>query len=256
VEKPFNFRKLLTDAAIPLAVISFYGYFIAYFFEYGYLRYFNIPPYYINISLTNIFDSIYGTLDDFMLIFILGFIYTVNRFLGSQLSKLSKLFILVIILLGVVIGLAFAEFDLEHPNSLLLISLFFVFATIEMFRNIYSIQSKKKHKEVENETHKYFVSFRNKGLIIFPLLVTQLAIIYLATSAGSHKASRENKFHTLHYENRDFIVIREYNDRLLAVPFDTRKKTFSRQIFLINNSRLAEENIPLTFAEFCPLRPE
>ena len=135
-----------------------------------------------------------------------------------------------------------------------------LFVLVQFVIRYYFTPQKSKEGDKRSEKQKQFsyfsLFFMDKFVFIISLIAIQFALAMLAAGAGRDAAYRQKGYHTLQYENRNFIVIREHKERILAVPFDRQHKTFTRQFFLINSNELAEKRIPITFAEVGPLKPK
>lgn len=258
MEKTYRQFISLPDAATIIALASFYGYFFAYIYVSAYLKFFHIPGYYVDIGLTNVFSTIVNAMPALYIPFLaLLFAYSTHFYKSynssEQPSTVTILIAPILLLLGeiTIYGLSWKEY-LEE------IKLFsFIWALI-----IISFLVKKamrRHRKNKKRNNNYVLQ-RDEAIFkvvsIALLFALHLIILKLVYEVGYSEALRQKWYHVISYNNRDFVIIRSYGDKVITVPFDARNKTFSNQFIFINSSELAAKNIPISFAEVGPLNPE
>lgn len=211
-----NVEQIIFGTAFALS-----GYLVAFFFEFGYFSYFDIPFYLIDINVTLIIIPYI-----FVLLSILMFIYYMNTvnvvvFFSDYIPRLARLFIkttlfLIISIVGIFLLILLSPKELIWvlAANFISITIFYLFPFGRT--NIHSFDFGLKKYQEEFGDRDPVVSILGRRVCL--LVVLLVIICSLSFSAGRSGALFERKVYLVQNATYE-VVLRIYLDRYIAVPY-------------------------------------
>lgn len=229
----FDLKRTFSDSVV-IAGITLVGYALAFFYEWGYAKYFGIPPELISINFTNIFLAVAGVIILILIFFILGdLIHSLTQgapaVIRRCLSRLSLGFFLVIGLLFLYKG-EWKEWIAGFIAFLLYSILEFVFPLLTQ-RHVKGYVAKlESQEEIEPPPLTLILKIRQRlGYSGFMCILWCCLIIFLALYAGDAKA-RNKTVYIVADQSMTQAVVAIYGDLIISCTFDPQTKLLNGEL--------------------------
>lgn len=243
-----NLDKFKIEKTFFIASLPVVGYLIAFFYNWGFLDFFNVPLYLMNIGIENIIISTTIVLVVTMLVFVFIFLLYI---LSSKLPNKQKiiqppkktsvkeqvaigvvalLIFSLFVIFGIHIGLIFKLLIIFSAFILLTFILFglpyyyfphedfFVDTLNKYYERDYQIKLKQSETPNKIPFFSYLYNSPLRGYTIYFILIMSWALI--AAMSGSFIASRTKEFNTFSEDGTDYIIISVYNDKFVSISVD------------------------------------
>jgi hypothetical protein len=226
--------RVLPDALL-ITALTACVYWIAYRYEAGYLSYFGLPGYLVEVSLEIILFVCLAVSGAVFLIYsvanIAALIWPENPYLKEKIARCAAIFLFPIWHL---VNYGFRTKD--WPIYAVVLAIVFCFEIIwplVKYRN----KGALKERFIADEAAEYPFRERiilSRILINFGPAAYYLILLFLlggmfADTAGHAKAMRQKEYLVIK-GNLNAAVIRIYNNKIIAVPFDRSSKQFRKEV--------------------------
>jgi hypothetical protein len=212
-----------------IAVIPAFGYWIAYLYDLGYCTFFDIPYYYINVSIIQTITAIIAVINIIGIVFLLGEpFYYIFMSLPNQLqTPIRAIFLSITMMIG-----ASIVYKLSWKSTIIVIGIMagsiilceFVLPLL-FYRKIKGYLAKiDKHNKNQDWDKSIFGSIRKKlGYNLYACFTWGLIISLLSFYTGGIKAKRMTDFIVLD-EASDMVVLKVHDGYFLAADVDRSEK--------------------------------
>lgn len=258
------FSKLIGDAII-IAIITVIGYFITFVYELFYIRYFGIN-FGFNL-IPSSFEIIFITLLVFA--WVLSLLWSpkiIYKFIRPN-NEYDKNLIIpsFCFLTAYFIPFTFVVIFLEGFTLSVLLKISTIFlvtmAIIPLSLLILSISKSKKENIADKVIfdnlflNSHFKTSISTNIDIFLILELGLLLIMIVTpDMGIYRARIKTEFNVLNTDPK-LAVIAQYQNTIIAIPFNISDKKIIPQIHLIDINTLQNEKLFLTPEKIGPLQP-
>lgn len=235
-------KSTLISEGLIIGYISILGYLVAFAYQYGYFKFFNIPSSFIQLDLPVILISfsaitsvLFFSFCIFQLFSIMG-IFNLKGAFGASIGRCAILLITLITYLSIS----------NFKNALVIIITFLIFLFLELLlpfltqRKFSSTEEKfQRQAEVEKNTKKndaifnFINNYRKIGIYLFIGFI----IISLADFKGESDAQNQTNF--LVPDSKDsIIVVRSYQNSHIGVGYDPNTHQTKNQFMILTNEQL------------------
>lgn len=254
-----------------IGYLTVLAYAVAFTYQWAYVGYFNVPTYFMDVSVNTIFVSLFVLVAFFILtrgalvLFeSLGIIK--NSFYGRH--RTAEIVMIIFSLPGIMSGITNHDYKMIFILVGLIVFLE-LFKTIEVFyygKGEKGFKNKiKKAEEIKDrkvpESNETPITNRilNNAFQISrhvpeDLAISSLFLCLIAYNTGSAVASAQTSFYVPSTMPNQ-IVITQFRDTLYTVTIDKDNRTFGKEIKLIDKTKLSEEGISLSSIKTGILRP-
>ncbi|PKG46098.1 hypothetical protein [Planococcus sp. Urea-trap-24] len=260
--KPLHL-DFLRDTTIIIGLTTIMGYLVAYKYQSGFRTHYYLDDIFMNdITVTSIIISIASILAVAVGVFNLSpIVQTVIMLDKSNENKIIsryifKYWILLPLLLWMVLQ---TYLNLGRTTLIMLGSLYFLFIILPIiissfsggignYRNNFKSEiMKEKTPFIEVMRFMFFES--TKGFIII-LFVTFILLGSFASLIGMANASKKDEYLVFKDNGEDYIVIAEYDKRLIVAPFNKGKNTIISSYQLIEINSTIENQLEFQATKF------
>lgn len=252
LKKLANYLNKEIFLLILIPTISYFGFSSSYYFEKGYLSFFNLPSGYIELSIETIIPSVTILFKLFLGIFSLLAILYFESVTTSKLkpldTKLSKVIVGIYIIIFLTDLLQYKYFQ-EIASVLFIILIFSGLLGIVIFfltKSSSTEQAKKRDlKEViSNHKNVLFDFLLSPSIFLFIFLLLILNVINnIAFNAGVAVAKEQKSFQVYNYNSTNYAVIRKYKNSYISLAIDTKEKKLINKVLV----KSTLENTPLVY---------
>lgn len=228
-----KYKDSILSPAFVLPILTGIAYIIAYFFEATYLAYFSVGHQFISITV-NIFVLSLGVAA--VIVWYIAVILMEFSALFALIKKgkaPSKLFWPLVIITVPLSMLAISIGLYLNAGVVMLIGL--GLAPVAMTLLIQHLVKNKKTRKIIEHTRKssgQILAYDTLALAMHLLLVASLAIS-TGVIAGSIYASTRMNYLSYRYEDENYVLIREYDNKLIFTSIDQKKK-ISGKVLIVN----------------------
>lgn len=230
-----------------ISFITLYGYIVAYTYEVGYLSYFNLPPFLVRIGIESIVRSslitTYVILTAYVsfkiFVFFFSSLYSSKRKTHHTRESIYLSAILLILNIPFVVAIAQNNLDIAIFSGLILFTYFLIFIFLSIFvenllpNNIKAIYLMGKSLDFLKFEKKIFS--KTQIVIVFLLIVLILYSTVLSKLLGRRDAFNEGEFLTFSSDEETYIIVRKYEDRLIAVNINKENNMLNNKYMLISS---------------------
>lgn len=256
-----NTKINIFDNTILIGTISMIGYMAAFFYEYGYITYFDISPYFIEINLTTIFISVTTSFVIFFALFSLINIFSTSGLIDNDTAIGRSRFLIVVFVAPFVLskiliyGYAWKEWIFAVFIFLILIIVEFVHPIIfrkdkKTLEEKLLAQEELESKIIEKDLFRKIVLMIGRMPFIF--IFAALFFLSIANDIGKNEAMKQKIFPVV---ETDFpsVAIRIYSQSIIAVSFDEETKTLQKKLFILDKGDLYQQGLYLDYQDIGPL---
>ena len=255
MNKSYNF----ISGTVLVATFSLLGYFIAFFYEDGYLSYFHIPKQLIEVSLINILIGTIATLGSMFLLLSILNIFSQMKLLDTKTALgRSRNFALMYVAYAITMLLIYKTAWEQYLWFLIIAAILLIIEFLWPFifqKDKKTLEEKFLAQEkIEREvlTSDLFGKISKKiGRPIFQCLFLFIVLLSIAFNIGRSEALNQKLF-VLLGSNSDKAVLRIYSQSLIVIEFDRENKKATKSFFLIDRGDF-NESMPLITEEIGPL---
>jgi hypothetical protein len=258
VEASSNTRGFLSDSALLIAIVSLIGYLIAIFYDYTYFDYFGVPAAYLNIRPIDVFVSASITVLTFLYFFQFIDIFTSFGPAKKQprVKRAAFIFVFLVVALLANILINFDHWILWLVMSIATIisySSFLIWPLFE-FRNLptweeryeaYFINHHASHKDEATLTGQWVYRMgHSTSMFIF---MSALLVMFAGDLAKLRAETQETFGVIKSNQGQEYIVIKKYDDSILALSFSKKIKALGCDLAIIEPGELFRQNITINF---------
>ncbi|NGY82187.1 hypothetical protein F6Y03_10765 [Bacillus megaterium] len=244
----------IVDVSLYIAIISALGYFVAYSYKKGYMKYYGINEVLltqINISHILISISVIGTslLSFYCMYYQL--ITLLPKFKNPIWIEFRHQILVPLFGFGLIMGL-FPKLELfRFFGSILIIWVVFVYSFPLFSQRQVKGYLSKLQRQIDYEDEDRFTT---EAIIYvwrssFPIRAITIIIIfalcqYIANAYGLSQAAKQEKYLSLNHDNKTFLIIDNYGDNFIIAPVDLKEKKIKESFQVIElNSELDKPTI-------------
>ncbi|HEY2583912.1 MAG TPA: hypothetical protein VGI43_19030 [Mucilaginibacter sp.] len=262
---------LKNNAPVSLTIISAYGYFCVYIFEYGYFKYFNLPPNFIEVQLNEVLAFIFS-----LVLIISGLIFWIDKLLLIDTSYGARRFLINTALKTIGLGLMvfflvinITDFSLITYEILLIIIVVLCIG-ITFWEYLFTRKLKKVKEKLENDfieeatdflkknpsatfdevkeeikqkllarqkppTNKQSTKDRKPFSELVDLISLAIAILLICFGLGYSDASRLKSFVGFRKHSTIFIL-KKYGETMICKNYNFKTKEFGDSILVYKTS--------------------
>lgn len=227
----------LMSSSLFIGALTLSGYLVAFFYEYGYISYFGIPPYLIELSISNILIAISALFFSiFLLITVIDILAQFDLFDGNTAISRARREYLVHVIFACFFIFNYG-FELKYLILFIIIYLFFIFF-IYFFPVIFKKKSsdlEKKYQVQENLESEiiqkgfYYKILQLVGVQTYRIIVFCVVCVVASYVIGQGEAVRQYEYMVL---DTNKVLIRVYNDNIIMVTFNRDSREFNNEIIL------------------------
>jgi len=233
-DQKFGFTEGLLITGVPAL-----GYWLAFLYELGYCKYFNIPSTFIEIGILNILIAIVGTTALLAVLHLFADPFYV--FFGKAPHAIKRALRMTFLPLGVCIGLVFV---FKYSFLVAVIIVCVVGLPIALIEFVIPLVTQRgvqgyvaKLEAASNYDYEHNTSIMDtlaekvgfKAFSLFFYLIIFSFVVYLA---GGFNAQMKSDFMVLKGDP-DMVVLKTYNSSLLATGFDRSSKNISAEFKMV-----------------------
>lgn len=241
-------KKFFSEALL-IALLTGVGYLAAFAYQYSYLKYFDIPVFFVDINLvlillTTSFGLIWLVVSGMIFNFFVGW-----KPKGKNLRIIKTIGIFFTILISLLLPLIFIIYDPNHIWSSLII--FFIILigliiiTVKLYNNPKQFDKIEIKRNIDDLLYK---AEQNYGS--FPILFVIIMVLFVVNSGsiGTIIAESESKY-LISNSNPNLILISTYQDSFIGLTFSTTTLKFNKEITLLTKDRISQEGIIFSYRE-------
>jgi hypothetical protein len=241
-------KKFLSDALL-IAAVTGTGYLSAFTYQFGYLQYFGIPTYFIDINLGDVLLT--AAIGFLTLLSIATCIDLMSRDMKSRTLKILAIslpaLVMLFILFAPVLGLY-----LDLSNTVIFGLFLIALIALIIGLIIYAIKTKDR---IHDKSYG-LLSLAETAFGSFPVLFIASLIFFVFYSAGIGKmVAQGTKNYLVANTNPELVIIGTYSENFIGLNFNSSTKTFSNDVTLISPEKIASDNIVFTGEDIGPLNP-
>jgi len=239
-------KKLIEQWALVVAAVPALAYWLAYVYQYGYCKYFEIPAVFIDVSLKNVLVCVFG------IIVFLFYLSTIFEFIWSIMGNMprvvkSKLRITVYpIFYAAAIAFSFRisllYFLISTGPLIGLIFLYEFILPLITHRNCKTYIEKLEQAQNDDFSYDSATDFFAKkiGHFNYSILFKLGELSVLALFLGSLNGYLKTDF--MVSKAQDKIVLKMYNSKFLTAKYDNSNNSYQLLLELIDAEKLGQFN--------------
>lgn len=234
IEQRLGLTEGLVIAGVPAA-----GYWFAFLYEFGYCKYFDIPPSFIEIGILNILVAIIGLAGALALINLYASpLFMLSRGFAQPIrAALFRVSIPLILISGYALVARFTLIQFMIAAAVLFVPLVFfefIFPLLTQ-RNVPGYLNKLEAQNEMELEHDTLIDLAanavgRRAFLFFALL---LALSFLAYFAGGYEAKAQRDFMVVG-EKAEKVVLKTISGYLLVAEFDRATKSLSTKFALVS----------------------
>lgn len=224
-----NWEKFLNIVKNPfsLTLVSALGYFATYQYQVGYLSYYGIPAYFVDISIPNIIATIF---------ILTGLSMTIVPLFDDMFSKpieTEKDFLVVIITLTLFVGFLTQFVENFNINK----NIFTVLLVVWLAVTLFYLKSKGFRSLLGWISSMESDSFlrRNFGLSVLSVLTLFIFLVIVSNTiskVGYLMAKKLTSYNTIEIDKNLYAIVSNKGDNVLIMPIDIKEKVIRKKLYI------------------------
>lgn len=215
--------------AASISILPFYGYFIAYTYESGYLSEFGIPAYLVQVDISTIMLAI-------IYITVIGTFSTLlmAKFIPLYKKFIENLFLYPFILYCTVVGLSLITIVILSPKNLsamplIMLLLLPVTLFIEFVLPVFEIRTFKSYqlnlinyrkKRAQSNSSSEILTSKNQYLNLIWISLLSLFLTYIFMKiVGQANAKNNSMYYVFKKQDETYALIRNYRNEKIAIKY-------------------------------------
>ncbi len=243
-----HLSKNLISESLLLAFLTIVGYMCAFGYQFSYLSYYNIPTYFIDLTigkiLLTIFIILFSTLILITISLIVIYLIKNKEIKVKKISLLTYTFVIGIVLSYTSISI-FTGFKFK----------FQIFIISVIFSLLYSILFFKVYIRHILVIRNSIMAVSNKseiGQILTMVIFLSIFAISLSFYLGFYTAAYKQEY-LITNTTPQYAIISMYGESFLGIRYSTSTADFEKDIILINHDRITKDNILFTSSKIGPI---
>ncbi len=231
-----------------ISALTFIGYYNAYAFEHGFLRFFNIPREFISVTLEEII-KISVVIINFAIVIYFALTHLVSTFANIKSKPLDATFSIIILLFfgsSIIDSLTnskyFIIFIVATLLGLVIIGLLtlLIYVIIKLISFVLNKVDKREKKNLygNSKITQQLVSYFYNPIffILFSWILFTWITGYTFELFGYLDAMSNRQYMTFTMENEEYAILRSYPNKMLAVHIDSKTHKFTNKYRVMTNS--------------------
>ncbi len=241
--------KINISQAIIIALLPFYGYIAAYYYEVGYLASFNLPPMLIQIRPESLLNFVQATFFPFLLTYALLVVLWPIYKIRHKYPLLKALIQVLFMPLSITIVILYI--DISSLKQYYQILIFFFLMNTVLYIGIPLLQFRKekisliekirKSDEAEANSNSSWGHSFNKDILfssqralsIFLLAFLAFIVYIVGEMIGLRNGRMETQFLTFTRDNEKYALVKDYDNEKIAVKI--KNSRFTSEYILLDN---------------------
>jgi len=248
-KKEYN---ILSDGLI-VAYVTSILYLVSFCYQYGFLSYFGIPVYFVNIGITEIVISAITVSCIFLSLFLLfSWLFHDHESSSIKVKTIKKIGITIVFF--IILYFVFFTMFLSTTFSKLIrvgvplvisfgYTYFFIFKIFNINKN--NITSDKKQSFIKKISLKY-------GYNKIEVMILSILIIFTGFISGIYTAYMQTQYLIVN-SNPETVFIKPYEDGFLTLELNKQEKTFGQKIFYLNKNEFGQGQLFFNREKIGPL---
>jgi hypothetical protein len=244
-----SIRKMLMDSGIILAILTVLAYFTAYFHQYGYLGFYGIfNTDFIELGLVNVLSSFKSVL---IMLFIMLSLYQLllNTSMFFQDTSITGYAFMNYIIPWTMLAFIMAILFPTHNLKVLIFIVLFGFISTyfpgfvyftekgrkQGYKELLRLKFQRNQNDVINKEN-LKRKIKESPILIFVFAVFLLIFVQWYSSVqGNRDAQQQEHYLTLEIENKEFILVKKFNNNHgLLVSIDIKKKQLKKETLIVD----------------------
>ncbi|MBG3131190.1 hypothetical protein I4674_15525 [Proteus mirabilis] len=237
------FKFLSKKDTLLLALITGISYCTAYFYEYGYAKYFNYPEELISISVMTLIKT---GLTLFMFLFVLTAIINLisKRFdpkspIGSIITNLLSFFSLGLVICFILYLVG--DPSLKYYSLILMFFIVMILVCSFPFKNRKDGILKEMNKRIEKSIKNNEINETKKDVLtdFISSCIILIILAFIITAMGTYIARTQISFYSFEKNNVKYAVVNKYDDFFITKIINKENK-FEDGVFIFNINDASE----------------